>query len=123
MKVQHSASAKPCQRGRGRWRTDRRPTELLAALSTAALAAVESGPATPPQTQPSEITDTDGPVLISVPEAARILGLSRASAYRYATAGALPVKRFGRRVYVIPARLAEVTIPDSTVAQQEDNAA
>jgi hypothetical protein len=45
------------------------------------------------------------PALIPVPRAAAILGLSRASAYRYAAAGELPVHRFGGRVYVITARI------------------
>ncbi|MGI5506497.1 helix-turn-helix domain-containing protein [Lentzea sp. CA-135723] len=45
---------------------------------------------------------------MSVPEAARMLGISRASAYRYADAGLLPgVRRLGRRVYVVRARLIE----------------
>jgi excisionase family DNA binding protein len=48
------------------------------------------------------------PALMSVPEAAKFLGLSRASAYRYAEAGLLPTKRFGRRVYVVRARLSEL---------------
>ncbi|MEU3643230.1 helix-turn-helix domain-containing protein [Lentzea sp. NPDC034063] len=43
---------------------------------------------------------------MSVPEAARLLGISRASAYRYADSGVLPgVRRLGRRVYVVRARL------------------
>jgi predicted DNA-binding transcriptional regulator AlpA len=45
------------------------------------------------------------PALISVPQAAKILGLARASAYRYAAAGDLPVKRLGGRVYVITAKI------------------
>jgi hypothetical protein len=48
---------------------------------------------------------TDLPALLPVPVAAKILGLSRASAYRYAAAGELPVKRFGGRVYVITAKI------------------
>jgi predicted DNA-binding transcriptional regulator AlpA len=48
------------------------------------------------------------PALMSVPDAAAFLGLSRASAYRYAEAGLLPTKRFGRRVYVVRARLNEL---------------
>lgn len=47
------------------------------------------------------------PALMTVPEAARFLGLSRASAYRYANAGQLPTKRYGRRLYVIRALLTE----------------
>ncbi len=47
----------------------------------------------------------DLPALLSVPRAAAILGLSRASAYRYAAAGELPTKRFGGRIYVITAKI------------------
>jgi predicted DNA-binding transcriptional regulator AlpA len=47
----------------------------------------------------------DLPALISVPHAAKLLGLARASAYRYAAAGDLPVKRMGGRVYVITAKI------------------
>nr|WP_233159662.1 helix-turn-helix domain-containing protein [Pseudonocardia sp. MH-G8] len=57
---------------------------------------------------------------MSVPEAAKFLGLSRASAYRYAEAGLLPTKRFGRRVYVVRARLSELLespdMPDTGAA-------
>ncbi|MBP2330639.1 excisionase family DNA binding protein [Kibdelosporangium banguiense] len=56
------------------------------------------------------------PALISVEEAAKILGLKRASAYRYAAAGELPVKRFGRRVYVVRAKLADMLPPDGEAA-------
>jgi predicted DNA-binding transcriptional regulator AlpA len=45
------------------------------------------------------------PALISVPAAAALLGLTRASAYRYAAAGELPVKRLGGRVYIITAKI------------------
>ncbi|MFG2037330.1 helix-turn-helix domain-containing protein [Dactylosporangium sp. NPDC048998] len=47
----------------------------------------------------------DLPALLTVPRAAKILGLSRASAYRYAAAGELPIKRLGGRVYVITAMI------------------
>ncbi len=47
------------------------------------------------------------PLLIPVPRAAKLLGISRAAAYRFAGAGALPTKRLGRRVYVVPAKLRE----------------
>jgi predicted DNA-binding transcriptional regulator AlpA len=47
------------------------------------------------------------PLLIAVPEAAKLIGIRRASAYRYASAGQLPAKRLGRRVYVITARLRD----------------
>jgi hypothetical protein len=52
------------------------------------------------------VTTIDGlPPLLPVPRAAKILGLSRASAYRYAARSELPIKRFGGRVYVITARI------------------
>jgi excisionase family DNA binding protein len=47
------------------------------------------------------------PLLIAVPEAAKLLGISRAAAYRFAAAGDLPVKHLGRRVYIVTARLRE----------------
>ncbi len=47
------------------------------------------------------------PLLIPVPKAAQLLGISRAAAYRHANAGDLPCKRLGRRLYVITARLRE----------------
>jgi excisionase family DNA binding protein len=51
---------------------------------------------------------SDLPALISIQQAAVILGLTRATAYRYAAAGELPIKRFGgRRMYVITAKLRE----------------
>ena len=50
-------------------------------------------------------TVDDLPALIPVPLAAKILGLSRASAYRYAESGELPTQRLGGRVYVITARI------------------
>jgi predicted DNA-binding transcriptional regulator AlpA len=52
----------------------------------------------------SKKTD-DLPALISVPMAAELLGLKRASAYRYAAKGELPVKRLGGRVYIITAQI------------------
>jgi hypothetical protein len=48
------------------------------------------------------------PLLIPVPTAARLLGISRASAYRYVDRGLLPVKRFGGRIYVLRDRLREL---------------
>lgn len=57
----------------------------------------------------SVLSNTDPlPALISIAEAAKLLGLKRSSAYRYAKADQLPVKRFGRRVYVIRAALTDV---------------
>ena len=45
------------------------------------------------------------PALLTVSKAAALLGISRASAYRYAAAGELPTRRFGGRMYVVTARL------------------
>jgi len=56
------------------------------------------------------------PLLIAVPEAAKLLGISRAAAYRFASAGNLPIKRLGRRVYVVTARLREFMEPESPAA-------
>lgn len=47
------------------------------------------------------------PLLIPVPEAAKLIGISRAAAYRFASAGDLPTKRLGRRIYVVSAKLRE----------------
>jgi predicted DNA-binding transcriptional regulator AlpA len=47
------------------------------------------------------------PLLIPVPRAAKLLGISRAAAYRFASTGDLPTKRLGRRVYVVSAKLRE----------------
>jgi predicted DNA-binding transcriptional regulator AlpA len=52
----------------------------------------------------SKKTD-DLPALISVPLAAELLGLKRASAYRYAANGELPVKRLGGRIFIITAEI------------------
>jgi hypothetical protein len=47
----------------------------------------------------------DLPTLISIPRAAAVLGISRASAYRYAACGDLPTIRLGGRLYIVTARL------------------
>lgn len=61
------------------------------------------------QREKGGMTDFEGlPVLISVPKAAELLGISRASAYRYAESGELPVKRFGGRVFVVRDRLRDL---------------
>jgi predicted DNA-binding transcriptional regulator AlpA len=48
------------------------------------------------------------PALLTIPRAAVILGISRASAYHYAAAGDLPTRRLGGRVYVVTAKLREL---------------
>jgi predicted DNA-binding transcriptional regulator AlpA len=56
------------------------------------------------------------PLLIPVPQAAKLLGISRAAAYRFASAGDLPTKHLGRRVYVVTARLREFIETESEAA-------
>ena len=47
------------------------------------------------------------PLLIAVPEAAKLLGLAAPLRTRFASSGELPAKRLGRRVYVVSAKLRE----------------
>ena len=66
-------------------------------------------PGPDPHEGKSGMTNFDGlPVLIPVPRAAELLGISRASAYRYAEAGELPVTRLGGRIFVVRDRLREL---------------
>jgi predicted DNA-binding transcriptional regulator AlpA len=58
----------------------------------------------------------DLPLLIPVPRAAQLLGISRAAAYRFASAGDLPAKRFGRRVYVVTASLRKLIESETDAA-------
>ena len=48
------------------------------------------------------------PLLLAVPRAAQLLGISRGAAYRLAASGDLPVRRLGGRVYVVTAGLREL---------------
>ncbi|WP_345417862.1 helix-turn-helix domain-containing protein [Pseudonocardia xishanensis] len=50
----------------------------------------------------------DLPILLTVSAAARILGISRAAAYRYVESGVLPSKRLGGRIYIPRDRLREL---------------
>jgi len=63
-----------------------------------------SGTAGSDQHTPNTSGDTL-PELISVTAAAKLLGVSRASAYRAVAAGELPTKKFGRRLYVVRRKL------------------
>lgn len=57
----------------------------------------------------SHAESLDGlPLLIPVPRAATILGISRSAAYRCAACGDLPTTHLGGRVYVVTARLREL---------------
>jgi excisionase family DNA binding protein len=57
------------------------------------------------QAQKGPNVSTPLPALLTITRAATILGLSRATAYRYAAAGELPTKRLGGRMYVITAKI------------------
>ncbi|WP_301337000.1 helix-turn-helix domain-containing protein [Mycobacterium asiaticum] len=48
------------------------------------------------------------PLLLAVPHAAQLLGISRAAAYRLVASDELPVRRLGGRIYVITAGLREL---------------
>jgi hypothetical protein len=48
------------------------------------------------------------PMLIPVPRAAQILGISRSAAYRCAACGDLPIAHLGGRVYIVTAKLREL---------------
>jgi hypothetical protein len=86
------------------------------AATTAPLRPTHEGITVPPidDQRPSPF---DGlPVLIGIPRAAAILGLSRASAYRLAAAGELPVRHLGGRVYVVTKLLREFVGDDEVAA-------
>ena len=71
-------------------------------------------------TEQSEIRMPDPmaglPLLIPVPRAAELLGISRAAAYRFATSGDLPTRKLGRRVYVVSAKLRDFIEGESEAA-------
>jgi hypothetical protein len=50
----------------------------------------------------------DLPLLLAVPHAAALLGISRAAAYRLVASDELPVRRLGGRVYVVTAQLRDL---------------
>jgi excisionase family DNA binding protein len=68
------------------------------------------------QTEPRADPFAGLPLLIPVPTAAKLLGISRAAAYRFASAGVLPTKRLGRRVYIVTAKLREFVTTEGEAA-------
>lgn len=48
------------------------------------------------------------PPLISIPTTAKLLGISRSAAYRYAAMGDLPTRHLGGRVYIVTSLLYEL---------------
>ncbi len=67
---------------------------------------------TPAATEPTEVaahSELEGlPLLIPVPRAAQLLGISRSAAYRCAACGDLPTTHLGGRVYVVTAKLQQL---------------
>jgi excisionase family DNA binding protein len=51
---------------------------------------------------------SDLPLLLAVPRAAQLLGISRAAAYRLAASNELPVRRLGGRIYVVTSGLRDL---------------
>ncbi|WP_327165886.1 helix-turn-helix domain-containing protein [Mycolicibacterium iranicum] len=51
---------------------------------------------------------SDLPLLLAVPHAAQLLGISRAAAYRLVASNELPVRRLGGRIYVVTAGLRDL---------------
>lgn len=74
----------------------------MATIETTSRAAAIAGPSEP-------APGLSGlPMLIPVPRAAQILGISRSAAYRCAACGDLPTTHLGGRVYIITAKLQEL---------------
>jgi excisionase family DNA binding protein len=48
------------------------------------------------------------PLLLAVPRAAQLLGITRAATYRLVASGELPARRLGGRVYVVTAALRDL---------------
>lgn len=69
---------------------------------------------TPTTTSPAEVAAPNPseldrlPLLIPVPRAAKLLGISRSAAYRCAACGDLPTTHLGGRVYVVTAKLQQL---------------
>jgi hypothetical protein len=64
-----------------------------------------NSPATP-ISEALDARDLGGlPLLIPVPRAAELLGISRSAAYRCAASGDLPTAHLGGRVYIVTSRL------------------
>ncbi|MBU8818773.1 helix-turn-helix domain-containing protein [Mycolicibacterium goodii] len=58
------------------------------------------------------------PLLLPVPHAAELLGVSRAAAYRLAASGELPTRRLGGRVYIVTSGLRDLVVPGQHVGSR-----
>lgn len=58
--------------------------------------------------QPADTAVRDCPLLVTVTEAARILGITRSAAYRCVAAGELESTRLGGRLYVLTSSIERV---------------
>ncbi len=67
--------------------------------------------------------DTPQTLTLTVPEAAKVLGISRALAYEAARTGDLPTVRFGRRLVVPRAALDRVLNGETAHTDYPDEAA
>ena len=80
-----------------------RPASSRAGAEAAPSSAVRQGDAVPAEASPVLL-----PLTYSVPEAARLLGINRNTAYELAARGDLPTIRLGKRVLVVRAGLARL---------------
>jgi excisionase family DNA binding protein len=63
-------------------------------------------------------SDRQGPLAVSVPEAARLLGISRGLAYELVARGDLPSVRLGRRL-VVPRHALVALVDDASSIRDE----
>ncbi|MCW2853553.1 MAG: hypothetical protein JWM84_3217 [Nocardioides sp.] len=67
---------------------------------------VDANSSVTPISEALDARDLGGlPLLIPVPRAAELLGISRSAAYRCAASGDLPTAHLGGRVYIVTSRL------------------
>lgn len=85
---------------------DHRSSRETAVAQRLPAQAMSNWPAIDAATSPERPSDLSNmPLLIPVPRAAKLLGISRSAAYRCAASGDLPTAHLGGRVYVVTARL------------------
>nr|WP_169823348.1 WhiB family transcriptional regulator [Aldersonia kunmingensis] len=90
--------------GERRFRDDRDRLRQLAAAGDC----VDSSSQTDASKSAARLSVRELPLLLPVPRAAALLGVSRAGAYRMAARNELPIRRFGGRIYVVSAALRDL---------------